>query len=75
MIINRGAAEVDNHISRDDIFDFHPINYVIKVDDVKLNTKQRHLNGDTAQDAVLLQNRKFRQIRSNLVSACSSRSN
>ena len=25
MIINRGAAEVDNHISRDDIFDFHPI--------------------------------------------------
>ena len=24
MIINRGAAEVDNHISRDDIFDFHP---------------------------------------------------
>ena len=25
VIINRGAAEVDNHISRDDIFDFHPI--------------------------------------------------
>ena len=24
VIINRGAAEVDNHISRDDIFDFHP---------------------------------------------------
>ena len=24
-IINRGAAEVDNHISRDDIFDYHPI--------------------------------------------------
>ena len=24
MIINRGAAEVDDHISRDDIFDFHP---------------------------------------------------
>ena len=24
MIINRGAAEVDNHISRDDIFDYHP---------------------------------------------------
>ena len=23
VIINRGAAEVDNHISRDDIFDFH----------------------------------------------------
>ena len=41
--------------------------------DVKLNTKQHHLNGDTVQDAVLLQNRKFRQIRSNLVSACSSR--
>ena len=25
VIINRGAAEVDNHISSDDIFDFHPI--------------------------------------------------
>ena len=24
MIINRGAADVDNHISRDDIFDYHP---------------------------------------------------
>ena len=24
MIINRGAAEVDNYISRDDIFDYHP---------------------------------------------------
>ena len=24
VIINQGAAEVDNHISRDDIFDFHP---------------------------------------------------
>ena len=23
VIINRGAAEVDNHISRDDIFDYH----------------------------------------------------
>ena len=22
--INRGAAKVDNHISRDDIFDYHP---------------------------------------------------
>ena len=25
VIINRGAAEVDNHISRDDIFDYHYI--------------------------------------------------
>ena len=25
VIINRGAAEVDNYISRDDIFDCHPI--------------------------------------------------
>ena len=25
VIINRGAAGVDNHISRDDIFVFHPI--------------------------------------------------
>ena len=25
VIINRGAAEVDNHISRDDIFYYHPI--------------------------------------------------
>ena len=24
VIINRGAAEVDNHISRDNIFDYHP---------------------------------------------------
>ena len=25
VIIHRGAAEVDNHIPRDDIFDYHPI--------------------------------------------------
>ena len=25
VIINRGAAEVDNHISRDDICDCHPL--------------------------------------------------
>ena len=25
MIIHRGAAEVDNHISRDEIFDYHPL--------------------------------------------------
>ena len=25
VIINRGAAEVDNHISRDDICDYHPL--------------------------------------------------
>ena len=24
VIIKRGAAEVDNHIARDDIFDYHP---------------------------------------------------
>ena len=24
MIMNRGAAEVDNHIPRDDFFDYHP---------------------------------------------------
>ena len=24
VIINRDAAEVDNHISRDDIFEYHP---------------------------------------------------
>ena len=24
VIINQGAAEVDNHISRDGIFDYHP---------------------------------------------------
>ena len=29
VIINRGAAEVDNHISRDDIFDFHQAGNVI----------------------------------------------
>ena len=25
VIINRGAAEVDNHISRDDFFDYHTL--------------------------------------------------
>ena len=25
VIINRGAAEVDNHILRDEIFDYHPL--------------------------------------------------
>ena len=25
VIINRGTAEVDNHISGDDVFDYHPI--------------------------------------------------
>ena len=25
LILNRGATEVDNHISRDNIFDYHPI--------------------------------------------------
>ena len=29
VIINRGAAEVHNHISRDDIFDYHPSGNVI----------------------------------------------
>ena len=25
VINNQGAAEVDNHIKRDDIFDYHPL--------------------------------------------------
>ena len=25
MIINLGSASVDNHIPRDDIFDYHPL--------------------------------------------------
>ena len=25
VIINRGTGEVDNHISGDDVFDYHPI--------------------------------------------------
>ena len=29
VIINRGAAEVDNHISRDDFFHYHPLKNVI----------------------------------------------
>ena len=29
VIINRGAAEVEIHISRDDIFDYHPLKNVI----------------------------------------------
>ena len=29
VIINRGAAEVDNYITRDDFFDYHPLKNVI----------------------------------------------
>ena len=29
VIINPGAAKVDNHISRDDFFDYHPLKNVI----------------------------------------------
>ena len=29
VIINQGAAEVDNYISRDDFFDYHPVKNVI----------------------------------------------
>ena len=29
VIINRGAAEVDYHISRDEFFDYHPLKNVI----------------------------------------------
>ena len=29
MIINLGYASVDNHITRDDIFDYHPLKNVI----------------------------------------------
>ena len=29
LIINRDAVEVDNHISRDDFFDYHPLKNVI----------------------------------------------
>ena len=29
VIINRDAVEVDNHISRDDFFDYHPLKNVI----------------------------------------------
>ena len=35
MIINIGCASVDNHITRDDIFDYHPLKecniYIISV--------------------------------------------
>ena len=47
----------------------------VKIDDVKLNIKQRHFKGDTVHEAVLMQNRKYRLICSNVVSTCSSRSN
>ena len=50
-------------------------NYVIKADDVKLNTRQRHFKGDTVHEAVFVQNRKFRLICLNLASTCSSRPN
>ena len=29
MVINLGCASVDNHIPRDDIFDYHPMRNVI----------------------------------------------
>ena len=54
---------------------FRLTNNVIKADDVKLNTKQRHKKGDTVHEADLMQNRKFRLICSNLVSTCSTRPN
>ena len=57
------------------ITDIPLTNYVIKSDDVKLNTEQRHFKGDTAHEAVLMQNRKFRLIGLNLVPTCSSRPN
>ena len=40
-----------------------------KADDVKLNTMKRQLNGVTVRYTVLMQNRKFNLIRTNLVSA------
>ena len=46
-----------------------------KTDDVKLHTNQRHLYGETRQYAILMQTKKFRQIRSNLVSTYLARSN
>ena len=39
MIINLGCASVDNHIPRDDIFDYHPLrecNIYIICHDVKM---------------------------------------
>ena len=47
----------------------------LKAGDIKLNTKQRHLNRDTVQDAALLQNRKGCLVHSNLGSMCSDRPN
>ena len=142
VIINRGAAEVDNHISRDDFFRLAPSqecyiyfiipnsiplfsnhgersfknsamckkvrmieiisftkglclytvwvlklvmivnkSYLIITDDFKLLSLQRRgnqhcrLNGVAVDDAVLLQNRKFRLICSILVLKCSACSN
>ena len=41
MIINLGCASVDNHIPRDDIFDYHPLRecniYIIFHADVAAN--------------------------------------
>ena len=40
MIINRGSAEVDNHILRDDIYEFHPLReYNDVASDVGVNFK------------------------------------
>ena len=142
VIINWGAAKVDNHTSRDDIFFFHQIrecniyfiipnildllfstvlglpwcenlqrennaqppyawmkihlsqkcffwtvwklelivtfgktNYVIKSRWRQTEYQATSFKWDTVQDVVLLQNRKFLQIGSNLISTCSSRPN
>ena len=57
------------------IMTFGQTNYVIKSRRRQTQYQAAAFKWDTVQDVVLLQNRKFRQIGSNLVSTCPSRPN
>ena len=57
------------------IMTYGQTNYVIKSRQRQILYKAASFKWDTVQDMVLLQNRKFRQIVSHLVSTCSSRPN
>ena len=57
------------------VMTFGQTNYVIKSRRRQTLYQAAPFKWDTFQDVVLLQNRKFRQIGSNLVSTCSPRTN
>ena len=75
LCMNGNLSFIKNVLLLKLITDFHLTNYIIKADDIKLNTEQHHFKGDTVQDVVLLQNSKFSLTRSNFNSTCSPRPN